>query len=115
MKRCGDGSGVEAVRDSVGGVLRFSSFASVIISSLVMTPFCSSNSPRAASSYVLSIDISTNVNNVLGSTGSDIRPSYKAVTQDDNGGATREMANRSLVETGQTLECAMLLPSSLSE
>ena len=53
VKRCGDESGVEAVRDSVGGVLRFNSFARVIISSLFMTPFCSSNSPRAASSYVV--------------------------------------------------------------
>ena len=34
------------------------------------------------------MDISTNVNNVLGSTGSDIRPSYKAVTQDNNGQRT---------------------------
>ena len=76
---CGNGG------DSVGGVLCFNSFARVILSSLVIIPFCSSSSPMASSSYIESIDISTNVNNVLGSTGSGIRVAYRAARNADNG------------------------------
>jgi hypothetical protein len=53
MKRCGGAMAmVVAVGGSVGGVFRFKSFARSIISFLVITPLCSSNSPMASSSYI---------------------------------------------------------------
>ena len=49
VNRCTDGS--------AGGVFRLRSLAKTRISYLVSRPFCSSNSPMASSSYILSMVI----------------------------------------------------------
>ena len=75
----GSGAGFE------WGNFRLSSLARSIISSLVITPFCSRNSPMASSSYSESIDISTGVRKAFGSTESGIGASYRAISHADNG------------------------------
>jgi len=63
---CGGSSIVAAVRDSVEGVFRFNFFARAIISALVRSPFCSSNSPMASRSYILSMVISQKFKKAFG-------------------------------------------------